>query len=252
MAGTMKSITLLVLSLALLGSVSIAAEPIRLVTGNYPPYEYEEAGEVKGLVVEVLKEAFARSQLPVEFKVVPWARALWMAQHGEADAVFATIKTPEREQLLNFSNESLIPLSSAFFVKKGSPIQYNGDLNALAEQNIGLLRQGSYGAVFDAAVKNGTLKHPEFSIDTLTNIKKLIAGRIDLMAGDRIGTLHLLQQNKLLDQVTVLSPEINTSPSYLAFNKTKDHSATRNAIDKAIKAMKKDGSYQRIVDKYTR
>lgn len=248
----MKSMTFLVLSLTLLSSLIFAADPIRLVTGNYPPYEYEEAGEVKGLVVEVLKEAFARSHQPVEFKVVPWARALWMAQHGEADAVFATIKTPEREQLLNFSNESLIPLSSAFFVKKGSPIQYNGDLNALAEQNIGLLRQGSYGVAFDVAVKNGILKHPEFTTDTLTNIKKLIAGRIDLMAGDRIGTLHLLQQNKLLDQVIVLSPEINTSPSYLAFNKNKDHAATRDAIDKAIKTMKKDGSYQRIVDKYTR
>ena len=238
-------------SLCLISNLVFAKDPIRLVTGNYPPYEYEEAGEVKGLVVEVLKEAFARSNLSVEFKVVPWARALWMAQYGEADAVFATIKTPEREQVLNFSSESLIPLSSAFFVRKGSPIKYNGDLSTLAEQNIGLLRQGSYGIAFDTAVKNGTLKYPDFTTDTLTNIKKLVAGRIDIMAGDRIGTLHLLQQNKLLDQVNVLSPEINTSPSYLAFNKNKDHTATRDAIDKAIKAMKKDGSYQRIVDKYT-
>lgn len=230
----------------------MAAEPIRLVTGNYPPYEYEEAGEVKGLVVEVLKEAFARNNQPVEFKVVPWARALWMAQHGEADAVFATIKTPEREQNLNFSSESLIPLSSAFFVKKGSPIQYNGDIATVANFDIGLLRQASYGPAFDTALKTGVIKYPDFTTDTLTNIKKLVAGRIDVMAGDRIGTLHLLQQNKLLDQVTVLSPEINISPSYLAFNKNKDHTATRDAIDKAIKAMKKDGSYQRIVDKYTR
>ncbi|QZA77121.1 transporter substrate-binding domain-containing protein [Deefgea tanakiae] len=248
----MKSMVFFLLSLTLFSSLLKAAEPIRLVTGNYPPYEYEEAGEIKGLVVDVLKEAFARSNQSVEFKVVPWARALWMAQHGEADAVFATIKTPERKQVLNFSNESLIPLSSAFFVKKGSPIQYNGDLNTLAEQNIGLLRQGSHGIAFDTAVQNGTLKYPDFTTDTLTNIKKLVAGRIDMMAGDRIGTLHLLQQNKLLDQVNVLAPEINTSASYLAFSKSKDHTATRDAIDKAIRSMKKDGSYQRIVDKYTR
>lgn len=230
----------------------MAANPIRLVTGNYPPYEYEEAGEVKGLVVEILKEAFARNNQAVEFKVVPWARALWMAQHGEADAVFATIKTPEREQFLDFSSESLIPLTSAFFVKKDSKIQYNGDLNTLADMNIGLLRQASYGIAFDAAVKNGTLKYADFTTDTLTNIKKLIAGRIDMMAGDRIGTLHLLQQNQMLDQVKVLSPDINASNSYLAFSKNKDHSKTRDKIDNAIRAMKKDGSYQRIVDKYTR
>lgn len=248
----MQTMKYFVLGLCFISNLALASEPIRLVTGNYPPYEYEEAGEVKGLVVEVLKEAFSRSNQNVEFTVVPWARALWMAQHGEADGVFATIKTPEREQTLSFSNESLIPLSAVFFVKKGNPIQYHGDLNSMANFNIGLLRQGSYGVEFDNAIKTGVLKNPDFTTDTLTNIKKLVTGRIELMAGDRIGTLYLLQQNKLLDQVSVLSPEISTSASYLAFNKNKDYTSTRDAIDKAIKSMKKDGSYQRIVDKYTR
>nr|WP_314898672.1 hypothetical protein [uncultured Deefgea sp.] len=53
----MKSIVFFLLSLALFSSLLKAAEPIRLVTGNYPPYEYEEAGEIKGLVVEVLRRS---------------------------------------------------------------------------------------------------------------------------------------------------------------------------------------------------
>ncbi len=52
------------------------AETLELVTLQYPPYEYEENGEVKGLAVEIVKEVFKRLDQPISIKVYPWARSL--------------------------------------------------------------------------------------------------------------------------------------------------------------------------------
>lgn len=228
------------------------ATPIRLATGNYPPYEYEEAGEIKGLVIEVLREAFRRNNQSVEFQVVPWARALWMAEHGEVDGVFATIKTPEREKTLVFSNEPVVIMGSSFFIKKGRPIVFNGNINSMSSYQIGILRQASNGPIFDNAVRTGILKNIDLSADASTNIKKLIAERNDVMVGDTIGTVFILKQNQQLDQVTTLNPALTATPGFVAFTTRKDLRLTREALDQTLKAMKKDGSYQRIIDKYAK
>ncbi|KAF0813859.1 Histidine-binding periplasmic protein [Andreprevotia sp. IGB-42] len=229
-----------------------SAQTIHLVTGNYPPYEYEEDGKVVGLAVDILKEAFARSQWQVEIRVVPWARALREAQQGDADAVFSTLKTPEREQAYLFSQESLVPFTSSFFVPANSTIRFDGKLVPLLQYRFGALNEASNGKMFDSAVKSGEIANIEMANDTLTNIRKLMAGRIDIMVSNTYSGVHFLKKNQLTGRARALQPYIDSNPAYIAFTRKRDMRKARQAFDSGLAAMKRDGSYQRIMDRYAR
>ena len=205
---------------------------------------------MRGAAVDILTEAFRRCKQPVSIRVLPWARALLQAQEGSADAVFTAVKTPEREQALAFSHEPILALVVSLFVRKDSKLRYGGDLGGLAEQRFGTVNQFSNGALFDGAVKAGMLKKVEVVSDTDTNVKKLLAGRIDVMVNNRYGAIYFLKMNDALDQVVELAPEVDNSPGYLAFTRKHDFSRLSLAYDAALESMKRDGSYQRILERY--
>jgi polar amino acid transport system substrate-binding protein len=238
-------------ALAMLAAQHTAdAATIRLLTGNYPPFEYMENGEVKGLAVELLKEAFHRCHRDVTFNVLPWARALAETQQGRADAIFTAIKTPEREKVLRFSSEPLVAMNSALYTRKGTGIRYRGDLSELAGYRLGMVIGTSHGAQFDMALRAGVLKYVDTTNDTEPNIRKLLAGRIDLVVADRYVVTYYARANGWQDQLIELSPVLHSSFGYLAFSKNPALEPVRNEVDAALAAMKKDGSYQRILSRY--
>lgn len=244
----MRALGVLLLAWGLMSQAR--ADTLRLVTGNYPPYEYLENGRPRGLSVELLEEAFRRCHRAIHIEILPWARALAETRSGHADAVFSTLKTPEREAELIFSDETLVALDSSLFIRHGAPVAYRGDLAALKGYAIGILNGTSSGPAFDAAVTSGALPHVDRANDTETNIRKLLAGRIDLMASDRYVALYYLRRAGLADRVEELAPPLQRDQSYLAFHRDARLFAVRSDVDSALAAMKKDGSYQRIVERY--
>jgi polar amino acid transport system substrate-binding protein len=241
--------------LALCGArhrAAAAAPPLRLLTGQYPPYEYEEDGQARGMVVEIVREAFRRAGRPVQVEVMPWARALQETQAGRADGLFAAVKTPERERQLAYTQEPLVPLVVSLFVRQGAAVRYEGPLAPLAGLRFGVVNRFSNGALFDGAVAAGTLPHVEVANSTESNIRKLLAGRIDVMVNNRYGARYHLRRLGLQGQVQELPMPVDASPSYLALSRLRDDAALRAAFDKALAAMKADGSFQRIVDAHSR
>jgi polar amino acid transport system substrate-binding protein len=232
------------------GLHSADAATIHLLTGNYPPFEYMENGEVKGLAVELLKEAFQRCHRDVAIDVLPWARALAETQQGRADAIFTAIKTPEREKALRFSSEPLVAMNSALYTRNDAGIRYRGDLSELAGYRLGMVIGTSHGAQFDMAVRAGILKYVDTANDTEPNLRKLLAGRIDIVAADRYVVTYYARANGWQDRLAELSPLLYSSFGYLAFSRNPALEPVRDEIDAALAAMKKDGSYQRILSRY--
>ncbi|MFZ6642987.1 substrate-binding periplasmic protein [Undibacterium sp. TC4M20W] len=98
---------LLAILLALCCSTSIAAT-FKLASLHYPPYEYVEQGEVKGIAVDIVKEAFRLMGHQVSINIYPMRRSLEMVKNGEADGIFTVFKTPEREKYIIYSNEAVL------------------------------------------------------------------------------------------------------------------------------------------------
>jgi polar amino acid transport system substrate-binding protein len=233
--------------IVLMACASTNTTALELVTLQYPPYEYLEAGEVKGVAVEIVRKVFERMKRPITITVYPWDQSLDMIKKGEADAIFTIFKTPERETFLDYSHEVFMTQVVSFFVTSDSNILFEGDLHKLSMYTFGVVRTVSYGSTFDDAVKSGVIRNIEISETGEENMKKLLQGRFDILVSNRYGALDIVKKMNKRNQVKELTPALQSVPSYIAFSKKRRLTSVRDEFDIILRNMKDDGTYDRII-----
>lgn len=226
---------------------------IQLVTENYIPYGFEENGVIKGIAVDMVTEAFKRQGYTVELQILPWTRALQMVQDGDTDGIFCAFYSEERAVYMQYLKEPISTEAQYVYTLKDSPVKFDGTLESLKTYRIGVLQDWFYGDDFNEAVKAESL-NVEMVTDLPINIQKLLDGRIDVMINPHLSTLYYLKQMNAQEQV-VEQPVAFREPTglYLCFTKKRFvNQELIQKIDEEIVRMKTDGTYQTIVDQYTR
>ena len=235
---------------SLLLSLPAAAEDFKFGTFNYPPYEFEQDGKATGIITDLVTEGMKRMGHTVKIELYPFSRLIDNAKSGEIDGMFSVFRTPEREVFLDFGHEVAMPQVVSLFVPADSKLAFDGDLTKLANNSIGVVNKVSYGKTFDAAATDGTLKKLEGVNDIDVNMNKLLNGRLDAVANNKLGAIYLLNKLGGKDKVRELTPPLDSVPSYVAFTKAKDMSALRDGLDAQFKAMRADGTFDKIVKSY--
>lgn len=232
---------------------SVADEPLKVVTFNYPPYEYEENNEIKGIAVEIIQEIFSRMGQPIIIDVLPFSRGIEYIKHKDSDAMFTFYHKKEREEFAYYSKEVVIDQTVALFVHENSSIVYDGDLSKLSQYEFGLV-SFSYGKKFDDAVKNKVITLFERVPNAKMNIKKFLERRFEILPSDRIIAYYyyndLVTQNteNSFPKMKELKPPVQTIPSYVGFAKKEKLIVIRNKLDAILSQMKKDGTYNKIIN----
>ncbi|MFO7816637.1 MAG: substrate-binding periplasmic protein [Thermodesulfobacteriota bacterium] len=190
---------------------------LALYTENYPPYNYEQAGEVRGVNTELLLRAAEKGNVNIvreDILVLPWARAYSSVLHTPDSCVYTTMRTEKREPLFKWVGP-LVNTEKVLVGLKKRGIQ----IDALKDAQgyvIGTVIDDVCGhMLLDAGV-------PEKNIDptssALLNLRKLMRGRIDLVAYDKLTLNHIAKQNGMdferLETVYV----IGKGDHYLACN----------------------------------
>ncbi|MEE1999964.1 transporter substrate-binding domain-containing protein [Alkalimonas sp. MEB108] len=76
---------------------------LQLLTEHSPPGEYlDEDGQLAGVTYELLKNLATELDEPVQFELMPWARAYTIATSQPLTALFETTRTPAREPLFQW------------------------------------------------------------------------------------------------------------------------------------------------------
>lgn len=216
--------------------------PLRVVGFPYPPFmALDERGKPAGPMVELVSEAFRRMDQPASIELLPLARALLQVETGEAGAMFTVKKTPEREAKYLFSSEPVLFQDYVIFVASDSTLTFRGDLNALAMSSIGVVAGTSYGAIFDAAAHQGTFKKLAITGSHEANFRKLLAGRMDAVVCSRAVGVEILRQLQATRRVKISGPPIETTHSYLMFNKAAATPQLVAGFDQAIRGMRREG-----------
>jgi polar amino acid transport system substrate-binding protein len=229
--------------------LSALADSYKLVTLEYPPYEYTENGQAKGLAVEIIREAFKLMKHDVVIESYPWARSQKMFEDGEVDGIFTFFKTPAREAFTLFGKEPVVTQPISLWVLKDSKIEFDGDLTKLKAQSFGVVNKVSYGEKFDTAVKEGVLRvDPAHSIENC--IEKLTAGRFDIWVSNKYGAIHELKRVGKFGAVKELKTVVQDIPAFVGFSKKRNHTVLRDDFDKAMETLKKNGTYDKLVKKY--
>ena len=240
-----KKLFVTMLFIIVIGIVS--ATPIKIVTSPWPPYEYNDNGELKGTDVEIVQEAFNRMGIAVKVEMYPWMRCLKMIQSGEAEGVFSLSINSKREEFLLYPEEGINYSENVFFFNKKKPFGFDGTLESLKGRLIGTTMDYNYGSDF---LKSKLFRRDEAATD-LSGIRKIANERDDLFICDKLVGISLAKRKGVLSKISYIKKPLAIRKMFLAFRKNNPKNV-RLAKDfsKAIKSMKKDGTYKKILDKY--
>ncbi|GLQ31735.1 substrate-binding periplasmic protein [Litoribrevibacter albus] len=216
--------------------------------GNYPPHEYYEKEKLKGYHIELIQHAAKKLNLPIEFKSLPWKRAVAMIELGQADAITFMTKTKDREEFAIFQDDNILSTSISGLIgaeNSSSITAYDGTLNSIKHLTIGVQLGFNYGSKFDKAEY---INKVEFlDIDMLTST--LRAGRIDL-ALLTLQEYNLFKTRGKMDGIMFLSPAINQFGNYLAFSRARNNAHLSLRFAQALKAIKDSPINQQLLTNY--
>jgi polar amino acid transport system substrate-binding protein len=212
------------------------------VPQDFPPFG-TVGTDMKPVGYDIDMAKLIGRELGVAVEIVPVTSAnrIPYLTTKKVDLVISSLgKNPEREKVIDFS-DAYAPFFNGVF---GAASQKVAKADDLAGKTVGVTR----GAIEDlelskVAPANATIKRFE---DNNTTISAYMSGQVGLIATGNIvaASISEKQPNKKLD-VKFL---IKNSPCHIGLNKNEDK--LRERVNLIVAKAKKDGSLQRIADKW--
>ena len=214
---------------------------------TYPPFEFVDAsGTIQGFDIDIAKALCAEMKAECSFVSVDWDGIIPALQAKKFDMIVSSMSiTPEREKLVDFSNK-YYNTPPGIAVPKDSPIT---DVAGLKGKTIGAQTSTTHSNYAEKHLADTELKlYPtadEYKLD-ISN------GRIDAVIDDVVVLSEWVKSKdgeccKILAALPV-DPVINGQGAGIAVRKGED--ALREKFNAAIKAIRANGKYKEINDKY--
>ena len=206
---------------------------------EFPPYEYYEGEKVVGIDAEVAEKIAEKLGLELEIKDVSFDSIIPGVQSGKYDMGMAGMTvTDERKRSVNFSDSYATGIQSVI-VKEDSKIASIDDLKG---KKIGVqtATTGDIYASDDCGEDN--VKRYE---NGAAAVAALTANKVDCVIIDNEPAKSYVEANKGLK---ILDTEYAVEDYAICFSK--DSEELQKKVNDALNELKKDGSIQKIVDKY--
>ena len=164
-----------------------------------------------------------------------------LLKNGNIDAIIATMTiTPEREKQVDFTN-SYFDAGQSLLVKKGSAIKSVKDLNKSGTKVLGVTGANSVENIKKAAPKAKVLELSDYA-QAMTALKSGQGGALTTDNGILYG---MASQNPGYE---VVGGTFTKEPYGIAVNKGQE--PLKKALNKALKEIEADGTYNRILKKW--
>ncbi|WP_448211162.1 substrate-binding periplasmic protein [Colwellia sp. MEBiC06753] len=195
------------------------------VEDSWPPYADKQGN---GISKQRILAALSGSGISVSFVVVPYARALKMAETGKVDGCFNVTRQHDTEVKYRFGQQPLLQAQASHFYPEHSSVKYRNIADIPNGTRIGLILGYEYGEEYEAHRH----RFKEIRVSEQSQIVKLLQKhRIDLaIMFDEVAkfTLHSMS----LPPNAISKGAINhISDIYVAFNKDAP------SLDKVIEAL---------------
>lgn len=239
-----KKLVLFLLLVCSSSGVMLSAQELVQFDAANPPFMFVKDREPAGLYPRLFQEAFRRMGLPVVLGTVPWKRAL--ADTDDARAGIGGIyQNTERLKKYDFSSPYYAE-RLAIYVPAGKVFDFKS-VNDLRGKTLNVLKGWSYGDEYDSMVKSGAVKSDDGATSDELNFRKLMDGRNDGVISVVESGEAVIRALNLEGKVVMLPKLLHVNPVYLAFSKRAHKNALLADFDKAIAAMKADGTFERLV-----
>ncbi len=246
----MKSLFTFLFSLLVVSSSF--ADTIKLRADEWCPYNCTPKSAKPGYIVEVATKILEEAGHKIDYQIMAWTRALEGLKTGDVDGAIGASKDDAPGMV--FSDAPQGKMINAFFVKKGSSFKYSG-VSSLNSVKLGAITGYSYFPELDEYIKAKKDKVDLVAGDDALdkNIKKLEAGRIDVLVEDQnvfSNKVSELGMSAKFDEAGRV-PVSETSELYIAFsNKNPKAKEYAKLLGDGIKKMRASGELAKILAKY--
>ncbi len=240
----MKRLVLLLVALVIAGGTAFA-QSLKIYTEENAPLQFKAPdGNLTGIAIDVVREIQKRvgSKEPIE--LVPWARSYQEVQTEPNIVLFSMNRTAERNPLFQWVGP-LDEITHYFYIKADSKIIIKSLDDAKKLRAIGVYKND----VRDLVLTKAGFTNLDRANENLTNVKKLMIGRLDAFAGSpgEIADLTKGAGCKVSDLKEAF-PFLKAQ-AFIAFSK-KTPEATVKTWSDALDVMKKDNTFEQIFRKY--
>lgn len=218
------------------GTLKIALE------GTYPPFNFKDKEQkLTGFEVELATALAQKLKVKPEFTTGEWSGLLAGLQGGKFDVVLNQVSiTDKRKEVFDFSQPYTIS-SAQLIVRKNETRAFKG-LADLAGKKMGVTQGSNYA---DMVKAQGGIE-AKFYPSAAEIFQDLAQGRIDAAVNDSLLIPFALKEAKLL--LKAGAPVGGTTQMGIPF--AKGNPKFKAAIDNALNALHKDGSFKKISVKW--
>ncbi|MBF0573716.1 MAG: transporter substrate-binding domain-containing protein [Desulfamplus sp.] len=244
----MREKLILLVVLVLLSANICSAAKVILVTGEWPPYTSEKM-EGYGFLSEIVFAVFKETGIEIEYQFYPWLRCEKNIKEGDAYAAFPYIITDERKAIYDFSDPLGKSSFKLFYLKSNvqSDVVWE-KYEDLKEYKIG----GIAGYWYEKAFADAGIKL-DLAVSDELGVKKLEAGRFDLLATDELVGWTLIKKMfpADIDNFAVVNKALKNDLLRLMVSRTyPDAQTITKKVNEALQRIKDKGIYLEILKKY--
>lgn len=248
--GTVMKLLAVLLCLLTLATSAVASDSrITFATLNWAPYAAESLPS-HGFTSAILTEACKRAGYTAEFHFMPWTRAMEEVRIGEYDALYNAYCSAERAKTYAMSvpyYQTKLMLATTI----DKDITYDGTTESLHPYRIGVVR----GYVNTEAIDSDTQLKKDEAENDLMNLKKLLNGRVDIIAIDEFQALYLLKHNPTIQksnqQLRFLKPVLEKKPIHVMFSRnTPNWEEKLRRFNQGLEQIIDDGTLNRLMIQY--
>lgn len=210
---------------------------------QFEPFSYIDNGEMKGIDVDIAKEALSRMGYTPVFKQIEWQKKDEYLRSGEIDCIWGCFSMDDREDLYAwvgpylFSNQSVM-------VKEDSDIYSLADLK---NKIVGVQATSKAEWAFENNEELSDIRYL-YTFSTINEVFiSLQRAYVDAVAGHELALRALIRGS---DDYRFLDENVLTSKLGVAFKKDYDQSFLA-LLANTLHEMRNDGTIKEIVDSYT-
>jgi polar amino acid transport system substrate-binding protein len=228
---------------------------IRINDATWPPYFYQDRapGQKAGIAKDIIGICMPRMKRNFEYMQLPIERMQNLMQSGEIDINFYSYKK-DRESFVTFGKEL------AFRAEYQPVVRHDANITIQSIADFDKYKLGHtiglrYGPEFWDYIQKRKQKDDLDETSTNdSNLRKLLAGRIDVFVADASSIRTLAADLGLQDRIKLLDFRVYEGDYYLSLSKKSprvgDPKAFAQDFDHCLADLKKDGTYCRIFQTY--
>ncbi len=221
------------------GQPAAAEDTLQLTTEQYPPFNFAAGGTVAGLGAEQVREMMRRSGIAFDMELMPWSRAIGLAREKPMTCVFTTAHTVERDSHFKWIEPLLVERTLLVRATESA-------VTATSVAEATGYRTGTQTGDYTVELlRNAGFSQIDLARDLDLTLKKLLSGRVDLMAASESYVHRLQDEGVPIAEVAVLFEQVFSVACSL---ETPDRLVSR--MQKALDEIIADGTQAAILALY--